>query len=110
LGYLNALAIAASPLTLTEKLKWHRLDFSTKLPENIVNTWEQAIRLFDLGLAESTLVELPAGATYLGGKQVSIGNLIMNFNLEYFTQAFADELPRSPLDVPLECEKTKLLR
>ena len=101
LGYLNALAIAAAPLTLEEKLKWHRAGLEKKPPLNLVPVWMQAIWLYDLGLPESTLIELPEGTTYRGSNQTPIGDLITGFNLEYFTRAFADEVPDSPFDVEL---------
>jgi hypothetical protein len=104
MGYLNALAIAAAPLTLAEKLKWHQCDFSVKVPNYMLEIWQQAIQLHDLGLPEVTMIDLPAGATFKGGSQASIAEIITGYNLEYFTRAFASEVPDSPLDVPLEKE------
>jgi hypothetical protein len=98
------LAIASAPLTLEEKLKWHRAGFARKVPENLLPVWMQAIWLFDMGLPETTVIELPEGTTFCGSNQATIGDLITGFNLEYFTQAFAHEVPASPFDVELTNE------
>lgn len=105
MGYLNSLAIAAAPLNLDEKLNWHRFDFDKVIPDEMVALWGQAIRLYDFGMLETTLIELPAGITYKGSNKSTVGNLITEYNLEYFTLAFAAEVPCSPLDVPLQCDR-----
>jgi hypothetical protein len=73
----------------------------------MVDLWVQAVRLHDFGMPENLEIDLPVGTTYKGTNKTTIGNLITEYCLEYFTLAFADDVPASPLDVPLECEKRR---
>lgn len=108
MGYLNALAIAASPLSLADKLEFHRIDFDKQLPDSLIGLWHQAILLYDAGIAETTELELPSNIRYRGTTKSTIAQIITEYNLEFFTLAFAADVPASPLDVPLQCEQSRV--
>jgi len=103
-----SLAIAASSLSLEEKLSWHVMNFDQKLPNAMLGIWVAAITAYDLGMPETTSVDLPVGSTFMGGTKASIAQIIEGFHLEYFLASFAGYLPASPLDAPLDSDTQKV--
>lgn len=99
-----SLAIAASSLSLEEKLSWHIMNFDHKLPKAMIGIWVAAITAYDLGMPETTSVDLPEGIKFMGGAKISIAKMIDDFHLEYFLASFAIYLPASPLDAPLDSD------
>ncbi|MEY4742018.1 MAG: hypothetical protein RL672_768 [Actinomycetota bacterium] len=91
------MAIAAAPMTLEDKLGWH-FAMLDKIPKSMLPVCAAAIRLHDAGFDEATtMLDLPAGATYFGKSRASIGDVISGHYLEFFLATFADCLPASPL-------------
>ena len=77
MSYNLSLAIAASTLSLEEKLSWHINNFDQKPPKAMIGIWVAAIMAYDLGLPETTSVDLPEGSTFLGETKVSIAKIIL---------------------------------
>lgn len=97
-----SLAVAAAPMTLEDKLRWH---FATldRIPKSMLPVCAAAIRLHDAGFDErTTLVDLPAGVSFHGQSTVSIADVIAGHYLEPFLALFADLIPSSPLAVPVK--------
>ena len=102
MSYNLSLAIAASSLSLEEKLSWHITNFDQKPPKAMIGIWVAAITAYDLGLPEATSVDLPEGSTFQGGTKVSVAKIIEDFHLEFYLASFKSYLPASPLDAPLD--------
>ena len=97
-----SLAIAAAPMSLEDKLGWHIMNFDKKLPKAMIGMWVAAITAYDLGMPETTSVDLPEGSKFMGSSKISIAQIIDDFRLEYYLASFAIYLPASPLDAPLD--------
>ena len=96
----NASAIAAAPLSLEEKMWWH-IALVSGVPKSMHPVLCLAIYFFDMGVSSHKTLPLPKGSTYYGRREATLLEIIEGHQLEPYLKMFADYLPSSPLEVPL---------
>ena len=93
-------AIAASSLSLQEKIDWH-MAWMRGLPEAMSSVLYCAVHFFNMGVNPHQTIPLPKGTTFQGRSEASFLEIIEGHHLEPYLTIFAEYLPASPLDVPL---------
>lgn len=98
----TALAIAAAPLSLEEKIDWHLAVFKG-VPREMSSVLCLAIQFFDMGVSAHKTLPLPNGVRLKGQTIASLEEIIEVHHLEPYLAIFAEYLPASPLEAPLLC-------
>lgn len=93
-------AIAASSLSLQEKIDWH-MAWLRGMPEAMSSVLYCAVYFFNMGVSPHHSLPLPKGTTFEGRENATLLEIIEGHHLEPYLTMFAEYLPASPLDVPL---------
>jgi hypothetical protein len=86
--------IAASPLSLEQKLEWHFANFDKPIPKSMVPVAIEAIQVANAGGDLDTILDLPTGTKFLG-MSVATVQLIIEDHYLWFYLDDPDAFPRT---------------
>ena len=93
-------AIAASSLSLDEKIEWH-MAWMQGLPKEMSSVLYCAVYFFNMGVSSHHSLPLPKGTSFQGRTSATLLEIIEGHFLEPYLSMFAEYLPACPMDVPL---------
>jgi hypothetical protein len=77
--------IAKAPMSIEDKLSWHLALFNRSIPQSMIPVLKEAIEIVNAGGDMEQHVDLPEDVLYKDGTTASVGVLMENFKLHYYT-------------------------
>ncbi|CAB4137650.1 hypothetical protein UFOVP325_58 [uncultured Caudovirales phage] len=77
--------IAKAPMSIEDKLSWHLTLFSRSVPETMIPVLVEAIEIVNANGDIDQLLELPDEVQFRHSSRVSVGTLVEQFRLDYYT-------------------------
>jgi hypothetical protein len=77
--------IAKAPLSIEDKLSWHITLFSQSVPDTMIPLLIEAIEIVNANGDMNQELELPDEIQFRNSSMVSVGVLVEQFRLDYYT-------------------------